>query len=97
MATIIFLALAINGMWIACNEEGMIFYHACNQLERVLPDEVCMPLFRCPTCMSSVYTLAYAALVDSSLWNMQLLFVIPAVACVSTIISSVLEKQNNGL
>lgn len=52
-------AFLIIGMYAACNFEGMIFFNPCRYLERKLPIWIVKPLFYCPICMSSFWSLFY--------------------------------------
>lgn len=46
--------LFISGLWAAC-AEGMIFGELADMAEKILPRELCKPLFVCPACMSSIW------------------------------------------
>jgi hypothetical protein len=91
MNEIITIAFAINGIWLAFNKEGMIFYKLGNYLETKLPDYLTMPLFRCATCMASLWTIFFMIPKIS----FDLLWMIPAVASISTIIFLITNNLSN--
>ena len=47
------------GMHIACAWQGMIFSDICNWIYFRVPTWISKPLFACPYCMASVYTVVY--------------------------------------
>jgi hypothetical protein len=53
------IALAINGIYLA-TDEGMILYKPCCWISRFIPEWLGMPLYACPTCMASVWSVLYA-------------------------------------
>jgi hypothetical protein len=55
---IIIGAMLITGIWAACGKE-MIFGELADYAEKILPHNLCKPLFVCPACMSSIWGTAY--------------------------------------
>ena len=58
--TAITISLASIGIY-AATWRGMIFHKPAKYVKGLIPKLICKPLFCCPICMSSVWTLVYFA------------------------------------
>jgi hypothetical protein len=92
------LSLAIMGLWICFNWQGMIFEPLSYSIEGFcykygLPHYILKPLWSCPTCMSSFWgAVFYIALGHSYLSIVQMLFILPVTAFINTLFCILLNK-----
>ena len=56
------------GIYIAFNWPGMIFSDVASHLLRIFPDYITKPLFNCPYCMASAWTIIYCAFTHDITW-----------------------------
>ena len=59
LPTALALSLAITGVYVAFQWQGMLLRPVKDYLDRLLPQQFTKPLYNCPICMASVYTLLY--------------------------------------
>ena len=93
ITTTLTLSLAIMGIYIAFQWPGMIFRPVKDWLDGYLPLWATKPLYNCPTCMASVWTLAYFAVYGHHFMPaIDLVILIPSVAFVNTLWCCLLNK-----
>jgi hypothetical protein len=98
LLTAITLSLAIMGLWICFNWQGMIFEPLAYHIEELcyryrLPHYLLKPLWSCPTCMSSFWGLIfYIACGHSWLTIAQMIVVLPITAFINTLFCIALDK-----
>jgi len=92
------LSLAIMGIWICFNWQGMIFEPLSYHVEEFcythrLPHYILKPLWSCPTCMSSFWgSVFYMSLGHTYLSPVQMLFILPVTAFINTLFCILLNK-----
>jgi hypothetical protein len=98
LLTSLTLSLAIMGLWICFNWQGMIFEPVAYRIEQLcythsIPHWILKPLWACPTCMSSfwgsVYYIAYG---HSYLSLIEMLIILPITAFIDTLFCILLNK-----
>jgi hypothetical protein len=91
LLTSLTLSLAILGLWISFNWQGMLLEPLAYRVEQFcythsLPHQLLKPLWACPTCMSSFWSLVFFALLGHRyLPFASLLVIIPATAFINTL------------
>jgi hypothetical protein len=71
MITLVLIALTVSLASIGAYTttwKGMIFHRPAKYLKGKLPQWICKPLFSCPVCMSSAWTLLYFAVFGFPDW-----------------------------
>lgn len=107
LLTAITFSLAITGLYVSFQWPGMVFRPIKEHLDTILPRTLAKPLYDCPICMSSFWTLVFGSVacgtdlfplqalssVSSFCRNIGLLLVlIPAVAGINTFLCIALDK-----
>ena len=107
LLTALCFSLAIIGLYVSFQWPGMILRPVKEHLDALLPRALAKPLYDCPICMSSCWTIIFGtiactcdllplpALSPSSTWHANfalLLLLIPAVAGINTFLCIALDK-----
>ena len=105
--TALTFSLAILGLYVSFQWPGMILRPVKEHLDTILPATLTKPLYNCPICMSSFWTLIFGTVVCVfDLWPVQplsltstfwqniglILILIPAVAGINTFLCIALNK-----
>jgi hypothetical protein len=95
------LSLAIMGLWICFNWQGMILEPLAYTIEQYcythrVPHYILKPLWSCPTCMSSFWgCVFYAAVGQDYLTLPEMLLVLPITAFINTLFCVLLNKTTD--
>ncbi|MBS1595749.1 MAG: hypothetical protein JST90_15650 [Bacteroidetes bacterium] len=103
-------SLAILGIYVSFQWPGMIFRPVKEKLDTLLPYMLTKPLYNCPICMSSIWTLTLGslccvchlmpvpAMTGQATWWQSLgllLLLIPAVAGINTFLCVALDRWSD--
>jgi hypothetical protein len=92
MTTLVLIAITISLLTVgiyATTWKGMIFHKPAKYIKNRLPEWVCKPLFSCPVCMASVWSLVFFAVFGLPEWPF-IPVVILMVAGLNTVIVSLI-------
>lgn len=83
-------ALSVNAIYIVFNWDGMILSRAGLEIENLLPEFICKPIFTCAICMGAWYSVI-GFYIYFGQFDFRLLAVIPVTICLSAIVNTFLE------